>query len=121
MSHPPSIFATVFSYTIRELMRHVFAYYAPDDMVRSCSWYKEEGNKPGQITRRQRVSYMIHSGITPKKLSTLLRKDITDKAKEILNHVDDLSKYTHIEEQTFGIKAIEIKSKAKAVLTIKVI
>jgi len=107
-----------FSYTIRELMRHVFSYYAPDDKVRASSWFKEEGNKPGQVTRRQRVSYMIHAGIPLKNLSAPLRKDIASKAKEILEHVDNLSKYTHIEAHTFNIDAVAVRTKAKAVLTV---
>lgn len=107
-----------FSYTIRELMRHVFSFYAPDDKVRASSWFKEEGNKPGQVTRRQRVSYMIHAGITPKNLRPYLRKDIANKAKEIIEHVDSLSKYTHIEIQTFDIDAVTVRKNAKAVLTV---
>lgn len=106
-----------FSYTIRELMRHVFYHHAPDDKVRTSSWFKEEG-KPGQVTRRQRVSYMIHAGIPLKNLSPSLRKEITSKTKEIIGHVDDLSKYTHIETHTFDINAAAVRKKAKAVLTV---
>lgn len=46
-----------FSYSIRELLRHILHNLAPDNEIISCSWYKNETGTPGIISRGERVRH----------------------------------------------------------------
>lgn len=95
-----------FSYAIRELIRHLLHRLSPDKDVIKCSWYKPILN--GKITRSDRIKYMIHGGLGNFILDKIyLRERIEEAQAELLNNIDVLNKYTHIESHTFNLKPKE--------------
>src|SRR6185369_3431669 len=91
-----------FAYSLRELLRHIFGHYAPDDNILNCSWYKNETDKENGVTRKQRMMYMIHGGILSDFFSEGMQEDLKDKMGAMVKAIDKLSKYTHIEPKTFN-------------------
>jgi hypothetical protein len=92
-----------FAYSFRELTRHIFTRLAPDDNVLKCKWYKNETEKPNGISRKQRMFYAIKGGLDDEFIQEELDfdlKSIWDTMKKV---VDNLNKYTHIEENTFNV------------------
>lgn len=95
-----------FAYSIRELTRHILYRLAPDVDIKCCSWYKPTKNENGKvvITRADRINYAIYGGFDNNALSAMGLKDDIDKArKNLLSTIDSLSKYTHINEDTFDV------------------
>lgn len=95
-----------FAYSIRELTRHILYCLAPSNDVQRCSWYKPTKNENGKvvITRADRINYAIYGGFDNNALSAMGLKDDIDKArKNLLSTIDSLSKYTHINEDTFDV------------------
>lgn len=93
-----------FAYSLRELSRHFLKRLAPDEQVLKCSWYKNEiQNKDNGITRRQRIVYAIQGGLSDAYLRDELNLSFNDKITEILKSISSLSKFTHINKDTFNI------------------
>ncbi len=95
-----------FAYSIRELTRHILYRLAPDVDIKCCSWYKPTKNENGKvvITRADRINYAIYGGFDNNALFAMGLKDDIDKArKNLLSTIDSLSKYTHINEDTFDV------------------
>jgi len=92
-----------FSYSIRELSRHFLYRLAPDKEVKACKWYKEQGK--GGATRVQRIKYAIQGGITDEDLDGLGydSKRINEDIRFIKGRIDTLSKYTHVNSESFDI------------------
>ncbi|WP_439695878.1 hypothetical protein ACFGVS_23890 [Mucilaginibacter sp. AW1-7] len=101
-----------FACGIRELSRHVLSSLAPDEEVLACSWYQNETDKENGISRAQRVRYAIHGGLDIDYIEENLF-DIKTYIKGVISTVALLSKYTHVNESTFGIpeeKVAELSS-----------
>jgi len=95
-----------FSYVLRELIRHFLHRLAPDYDVKKCSWYKPAQN--GKITRSDRIKYMIHGGLGNFILNKIyLRERIEEAQIELLENIEVLNKYTHIEPHTFNLNSKE--------------
>ncbi len=92
-----------FSYATRELIRHVLSHHAPDDEVRACSWYAEETEKKGRISRRQRVFYAVQGGLSDEYVKDTLDIDVLVVHTALRDALNNLSKHTHIEEATFAL------------------
>ena len=92
-----------FAYAIRELTRHVLKRLAPDENVLKSQWYKNEMEIENGITRAQRIYYTIHGGLEPSYVQDTLEIDIPSFKKKFTEIIDKLSKYTHIETETFGL------------------
>jgi hypothetical protein len=92
-----------FAYVIRELTRHVLKRLAPDENILKSQWYKNELPIENGITRPQRIYYAIHGGLEPSYVQEVLGFDIPDFKKRFIEIIDRLSKYTHIETETFGL------------------
>lgn len=92
-----------FAYCMREMLRNVFSYYAPDDNIIKCIWYKNETDKVNGVSRRQRIIYMVHGGLSKDFFSDGMQEDLKDKMSLTIKLIDGLSKYTHITENTFNI------------------
>jgi hypothetical protein len=86
----------------RELSRHVLVTLASDEEVLACAWYKNETDKENGITRAQRVRYAIHGGLNVDYIEENLF-DIKAYIKDVNSTTALLSKYTHVNENTFGI------------------
>lgn len=101
-----------FSASLRELLRHVLERLSPDEEIRDCAWWQEargdlpeEQGKPQnqlKIFRTERMHYAIHGGISPEYVAEI-GIDIDGEIKELKLAHDQLSKYTHVNEQTFGL------------------
>jgi len=105
-----------FAYSIRELSRHFLYRLSPDENVKACSWFKEltENGKP---TRKQRMKYAIQGGITEEILKRLNfdTKELDKEVTLIKKTIDSLSKYTHINEDTFDLKISKVDEMSQKV------
>ncbi len=100
-----------FAYSIRELTRHILARLAPDKNVMSTTWYKPiDSKRPDLITRKQRMQYAIQGGLSNEYVSSSLGIDVDEIGKKINDTIGVLSKYTHINPDTFYIKSESIES-----------
>lgn len=97
-----------FAYSLRELTRHVLRRLAPDNNVRNCPWYRPETQIPNGVSRRQRIVFAVQGGLNDKYVGHTLGIDVAALHKKLLYVVDNLSKYTHIEEYTFNVAQTEI-------------
>ncbi|MBK8056134.1 MAG: hypothetical protein IPK35_23395 [Saprospiraceae bacterium] len=105
-----------FAYSIRELSRHFLHNLSPESNVKKCSWFKVE-TKDGKPTRAQRIKYAIQGGI-----SNEILKDWgfdVDELKEIvtliINNIDTLNKFTHINPDVFNLTDLEINENSESV------
>jgi hypothetical protein len=92
-----------YAYSARELSRHLLHRLAPDEEVRACVWYKSDPARPGQVTRAQRAQYAIQGGLSEDYVRDVLIVDIDDIKRSLAKAIDNLSKFTHIEESVFGL------------------
>ena len=106
-----------FAYSIRELTRHILVRLAPDRNVISTTWYKPiDLKRPDLITRKQRMRYAIQGGLSNEYVSDSLGIDVDEIGKKINDTIDVLSKYTHINPDTFYIESDSIESMSIEVL-----
>lgn len=108
-----------FAFSIRELSRHFLKTLAPDENVKRCSWFKEE-TPNGNLSRGQRIIYAVQRGLTDKILEDMGYDldELNIFKREMLETVDSLSKYTHIEPETFGMDAVEVERRSNKVLSV---
>lgn len=94
-----------FSYAIRELVRNFLSRLAPDEQVKRAPWYTPFINQDGKesITRKQRMHYAIHGWLTEEFLKNRLSLDVTDSIDDLNTSINNMSKYTHINAETFNI------------------
>jgi hypothetical protein len=92
-----------YAYAVRELSRHLLHRLAPDEEVRACVWYKSDPARPGQVTRAQRAQYAIQGGLSEDYVRDVLNIDIDDIKRRLTTAIDNLSKFTHIEESVFAL------------------
>lgn len=104
-----------FAYSLRELTRHVLERLAPDDSVRNAVWYKvADPDKPTMITRAQRIKYAIQKGLSDDYLETL-GFEADEAIKDLKSEIDNLSKYTHVNESTFDCTDETVEKAVKAI------
>jgi hypothetical protein len=96
-----------FACGIRELSRHVLSSMAPDEEVLACSWYKNLTDKENGITRAQRIKYAIQGGLDESYVEDELIA-VSGFAKTVLAAISILNKYTHVNEDTFGVSENEV-------------
>lgn len=93
-----------YAYSLRELSRHLLGRLAPDENILKCKWYKNEiPEKVNGITRNQRVKYAIQGGLSDIFIEEELGLDISETKKKLRDAINLLSKYTHVNEDTFNI------------------
>jgi Predicted pPIWI-associating nuclease len=92
-----------FSYAIRELLRHLLHNLAPKNEIENCVWFNPDKDSKDGITRAHRIIYAIQGGLSDKFIEKVLEIDNQSTIKELLNAINVLNKYTHIEESTFNI------------------
>lgn len=100
-----------FSTAFRELVRHVFDHFAPDDEIKKCAWYQPEPTSRTGVTRAHRVGFVIHGGIAPGYAREVLDIDVDSERKRVVKAIDALSKFTHVNPATFGVAADEVESR----------
>lgn len=93
-----------FAYSARELTRHYLKRLAPDTEVLNAPWFKpNDPKKPKAITREQRIKYAIQGYLSDDFRENVLKIDLNEVSKNLRTSIDDLSKYTHVEPETFHV------------------
>lgn len=106
-----------FAYVVRELIRHILERLAPDQDVLATSWFKpEDPEKPKMITRIQRMKYAVQGGLYDSFVEKTLDIDVTDVTRSFKKAIDKLSKYTHINPETFGVDEEEVEKNLHSLL-----
>jgi len=109
-----------FAYSIRELSRHILYRLAPDKDIKLCTWYKPVKNKNGDfvISRADRINYAIHGGFDNNVLAAMgLKSSIEQARKTMLDSIDNLNKYTHVNENTFDVPESEVETLVDKVIS----
>lgn len=106
-----------FSYSIRELSRHFLNSLAPEERILDCTWFKIETDN-GKPTRGQKIKYAIQGGLTDEILKNLGFdvEELKSIIKEVKTTIDSLSKYTHVNPESFNLTESEIESNSQKVL-----
>ena len=103
-----------FAYSLRELTRHILARLAPDKNVLNTAWFiPATHEKPKQITRKQRMKYAIQGGLLDVYVTDVLGIDVDEIGKKVNDSIDLLSKYTHINPESFYIQEVTIRNFSK--------
>lgn len=98
-----------FAYSIRELSRHILVRLAPDEQVRQSPWFSiADKNKPDMITRQQRMKFAIQRSLSDEYVEDVLGLDLSETIKDLKNSIDILSKYTHVNQDTFNCNPSEV-------------
>lgn len=106
-----------FAYSLRELTRHILARLAPDKNVLNTAWFMPVASeKPNQITRKQRMKYAIQGGLLDDYVADILGIDVDEIGKKVNDSIDLLSKYTHVNPESFYIEADTIRAFSKGVI-----
>lgn len=104
-----------FAYSMREVYRHVLARFSPEKEITDCSWFESETDN-GKSTRKQKLKYAVQGGLDDNYVTEELSINIDEFWKSIKNSQDLLSKYTHVNENTFNISNEECKKNSDEVL-----
>tara|TARA_R110002051_G_scaffold15619_1_gene48382 strand:+ start:12337 stop:13209 length:873 start_codon:yes stop_codon:yes gene_type:complete len=94
-----------FAYSIRELSRHFLKSLSPDKEVMDCEWYKNETGEENKIARSERVKFAIQGKLTDNVLNREVKdkEELKDLSKRIKDSINILNKYTHVNDDTFGL------------------
>jgi predicted nucleic acid-binding Zn-ribbon protein len=92
-----------FAYAMRELIRNVLDRLAPKEEVMRAPWYVQNEDVKDGPTRMQRIKYAIQGWLTDASLHEQLHMDVTEVLKNLKNSINELSKYTHVEPETFDV------------------
>jgi len=102
-----------FAYAMREMLRIVFHRLSPEDEIRKCSWYLDLKDPKDIITRRQRYKYAIQGGIGEFLLKQFrLDKSIEKACTSLLQQIEVLNNFTHIQKHTYNLSIEDTKEKA---------
>jgi hypothetical protein len=104
-----------FSASFRELFRHVLVELAPDHQVTATSWFAPDVKNNGRVTRAQKVNYVVHGGLDPVYVEDELGIDVATERKALLKTIDQLNKFTHVNEDSFGSSPEDVERHAFAV------
>lgn len=100
--------ATNFSNGFRELTRNVLDSLAPKEQLQASPWFKPDPTSRDGFTRRHRIQYIIHGGLSTEFAKEELGIDVDGEAKSLLDAVDKLSKFVHVNEDTFDVDPAQL-------------
>ncbi len=103
-----------FSSSFRELFRHVLVSLAPDHQVTASSWFVPDEKNGGRVTRAQKVNFVVHGGLDPAYVEEELGIDIDAERKALLKTIDQLNKFTHVNEDSFDSSSEDVGQNAFA-------
>lgn len=106
-----------FAYSMRETVRHLLDRLAPDQEVHACSWYTNQTERDGGITRKQRAYFAIQGGLSDAFVKNALHLDADELHSVLVKAIENLNKYTHIQPSTFAIADVEVRSLAHQTLS----
>lgn len=101
-----------FAYSIRELSRHILHSLSPQKEVLKCKWYRNLiKDTTNGVTRGQRIKYAIQGGLDDNTLNNQVIdiKSVKIAQTTLVKTIELLSKYTHINEDTFDIDSEKVK------------
>ncbi len=101
----------------RELVRHVLSCLAPQSEIRACSWYIPDPQSKTGLTRGHAVTYIIHGGLPGNYVKEELGVDVDSERRYLIKAVNNLSKYVHVNPDTFGLDQEEAMRQASAAIT----
>jgi hypothetical protein len=106
-----------FAYAIRELSRHILNTLSPEKNIKDCCWYVEE-NDTRKPTRAHKIKYAIQGGINDEILEQwgFNLEEFKETSKTILEAIDDLNKYTHINPEVFNLEVEHVKMQSQKVI-----
>jgi len=94
-----------FAYSMRELTRHFLDRLSPDIDVLNAPWFEPyDKDKPKQITRAQRIKYAIQGWLSDEYIKTALKLNFEEVSRNLKKSIDELSKYTHVNPDTFNVE-----------------
>jgi len=100
--------ATNFSNGFRELTRNILDSLAPKEQLQASPWFKPDPTSRDGFTRRHRIQYVIHGGLSAKFAEEELGIDVDGEAKALRDAVDKLNKFVHVNEATFAIDSEQL-------------
>ncbi|MDD3771336.1 MAG: hypothetical protein PHC38_01610 [Weeksellaceae bacterium] len=108
-----------FAYSIRELSRHFLKSLAPDEEVKNSVWFKNESGEKDVITRGERIKYAIQEGLQDRFLDRecLPLEELNEVKKDVVKAITTLSKFTHINEDTFNLSDEDEKIHVKEIIS----
>lgn len=107
-----------FAYATRELTRHFLERLAPDDQVRNAPWFKiADQDRPTMITREQRIKYAVQGYLSDDYREKVLHLDLQEMSKTLRDSIGDLSKYTHVNPDTFDVDGNTIDDISLSIMT----
>jgi len=80
---------------LREVTGHILHSLAPDDAVRDCVWFVQAKDTK-TVTRRQKAHYIVHAGLPEDFVKDVLKLEMTDFTKPLLDAFEALNKSTHV-------------------------
>ena len=104
-----------FAASMREIFRHVLARLSPDQNIIQCSWFTSE-TQTGSPSRRQRIIYAIRGGLNEDFLKNELDIELENELTEIIKSINLLSKYTHVNKNTFDLDQVKCEEYSKNVI-----
>ena len=90
------------------MSRHVLTRLAPLEEVEKCLWYKNETKLVGKLSRAEKIKYAFQAGLPDNFIITFF--EIQDYKDHVLEAINILNKYTHVNEDTFNISESEVLS-----------
>ncbi|MCG9655163.1 hypothetical protein [Vibrio vulnificus] len=106
-----------FAYAMRELLRHVLHRLAPKEALEACNWFEPDSTSKNGVTRKHRIKYAIQGGLSDFMMRQKLGIDyVGDVVQELVTQINGMSKFTHIEIDTFDIGDDEVERLAKECL-----
>lgn len=100
--------ATNFSNGFRELTRNALDSLAPKEQIQASPWFKPDPTSKDGFTRRHRIQFVIHGGLSPEFAEEELGIDVDGEAKALRDAVDKLNKFVHVNEDTFEVDAAHL-------------
>ena len=99
--------ATNCSNGFRELTRNALDSPAAKEQIRASPWSKPDSTSEDGVTRRHRIQYVIHGGLSPEFAEEELGIDVDGEAMALRDAVDKLNKSVHVNEDTFEVDAVQ--------------
>jgi len=93
---------------LREIIGHILHSLAPDDSVRECVWFVQARDTK-TVTRRQKAHYIVHAGLPEDFVKEVLKLEMTDFTKPLLDAFDTLNKSTHVRSETIVCKGTVVR------------
>lgn len=93
---------------LREVTGHILHSLAPDDAVRDCVWFVQAKDTK-TVTRRQKAHYIVHAGLPEDFVKDVLKLEMTDFTKPLLEAFEALNKSTHVRSETIVRKGSMVR------------